>query len=223
MGCLSQPVVDSNSNRTMKDNIMKLLLTLLFLLQSTLSFAANVQPDELIKHTSEKVLSALEENKEKYKDQPDEIFKLVNDIILPHLDFRAMSKLALGKNWRKASVEQQHHFTEAFKVMLIRTYSKSLTEYAGQEVKFLPYRPPAAGKRTTKVKTVIEQNSGPEIPITYSLRIKNDIWKVYDIKIDGISLVTNYRNSFASDIRKVGIDGLIEKLLAKSKGKSEKA
>ena len=107
--------------------------------------------------------------------------------------------------------------------MLIRTYSKSLTEYAGQEIRFLPYRPPAEGKRTTKVKTVIDQGTGPEIPIIYSLRIKNDIWKVYDIKIDGISLVTNYRNSFASDIRKVGIDGLIDQLLAKSSAKQDKA
>jgi len=202
--------------------MMKILILCFLLMQSTLSFAANAGPAELIKQTSEKVLSALDENKEKYKEQPEEIFKLVNDIILPHLDFRAMSKLALGKNWRKANHEQQHRFVNAFKTMLIRTYSKSLTEYAGQEIKFLPYHPPAAGKRTTKVKTVIDQGAGPDIPITYSLRIKNDIWKVYDIKIDGISLVTNYRNSFASDIRKVGIDGLIEQLLAKSAGTRDK-
>ena len=187
------------------------------------SSAANTRPDELIKATSEKVLSALEQNKEKYDQQPEEIHALVKDIILPHLDFRAMSKLALGKNWRKANDAQQERFVNAFKSMLIRTYSKSLTEYAGQAIKFLPYRPPAEGKRTVKVKTVISQNNGPEIPIDYSLRIKNDIWKVYDIKIDGISLVTNYRNSFASDIRKVGIDGLIEKLQTKASGKAEKA
>lgn len=201
---------------------MKILILCLFLLQSTVSFAAIVGPDELIKQTSEKVLTALDDNKEKYKDQSEELFKLVNDIILPHLDFRAMSKLALGKNWRKASHDQQDRFVDAFKTMLIRTYSKSLTEYAGQEIKYLPYRPPAEGKRTTKVKTVIDQGSGPDIPIIYSLRIKNDIWKVYDIKIDGISLVTNYRNSFASDIRKVGIDGLIKQLLTKSADKLDK-
>ncbi len=195
---------------------------LLFIAAFT-SMAAAIGPDELIKQTSEKVLSALDENKEKYKDQPEELFKLVNDIILPHLDFRAMSKLALGKNWRKASHEQQDRFVDAFKTMLIRTYSKSLTEYAGQQITFLPYRPPAEGKRTTKVKTVIDQGTGPDIPIIYSLRIKNDIWKVYDIKIDGISLVTNYRHSFASDIHKVGMDGLIEQLLAKSAGTREKA
>lgn len=205
------------------NKLSKSLLGLLLLVSVSGSFAANVQPDELIKQTSEKVLSALDLNKEKYENQPDELFKLVNDIILPHLDFKAMSKLALGKNWRKANDDQQLRFTEAFKTMLIRTYSKSLTEYAGQEIDFLPYHPPAEGKRTTRVKTVINQGAGPDIPIIYSLRIKHDIWKVYDIKIDGISLVTNYRNSFESDIRKVGIDGLIEKLQAKSEAKAEKA
>ncbi|MCW8933303.1 MAG: ABC transporter substrate-binding protein [Gammaproteobacteria bacterium] len=195
---------------------LQLLLSLFISLGASSGFAANIGPDELIKQTSEKVLSALDLNKEKYESEPEELFKLVNDIILPHLDFRAMSKLALGKHWRNANDEQQLRFTDAFKDMLIRTYSKSLTEYAGQEIKFLPYHPPAEGKRTTQVKTVIDQGTGPDIPIIYSLRIKNDIWKVYDIKIDGISLVTNYRNSFASDIRKVGIDGLIDKLQAKS-------
>ncbi len=200
-----------------------------FMLGAMLSFqlasvqAAEVGPDQLIKQTSEQVLDALQKNQDKYKQQPDEVFRLVNDIILPHLDFRAMSMLALGKNWRKASAEQQERFVDAFKTMLVRTYSKSLTEYAGQKIKFLPYTPPAEGKRTVKVYTVISQSNGPDIPIDYSLRIKDNIWKVYDIKIDGISLVTNYRNSFAADINRVGIDGLIEKLLAKSDSEPEKA
>ncbi|VAW71715.1 Phospholipid ABC transporter shuttle protein MlaC [hydrothermal vent metagenome] len=197
-------------------------LVLFALALSSLSVAATIQPDQLIKQTSEQVLHALEHKKEEYKDRPEMIFALVNDIILPHLDFRAMSKLALGKNWRKANEDQQGRFVAAFKTMLIRTYSKSLTEYAGEEIEFLPYRPPAQGKRTVKVKTLIKQGSGPVIPINYSLRIKNDIWKVYDIKIDGISLVTNYRHTFASDINRVGIEGLIKKLLSKNKLKSSK-
>lgn len=202
---------------------MKKILTSLCtaLLLFSLPAQAEMQPDELIKSTSEKVLSTLEQNREKYKEQPDEINQLVNDIILPHLDFRAMSKLALGKNWRSATEDQQNRFVDAFKNMLIRTYSKSLTEYAGQEIVFLPYRPPAEGKRTVTVQTQIKQNNGPVIPIDYSLRIKDDIWKVYDIKIDGISLVTNYRNTFAADINQLGMEGLIKKLLAKSDDKPE--
>ncbi|VAW65401.1 Phospholipid ABC transporter shuttle protein MlaC [hydrothermal vent metagenome] len=184
---------------------------------SSLSVAATTGPDQLIKETSEKVLHALEQNKVIFKKHPEKMFELVNEIILPHLDFRAMSKLALGKNWRKVNKDQQERFVAAFKTMLIRTYSKSLTEYAGEEIKFLPYRPPAEGKRTVKVKTLIQQGTGPEIPINYSLRVKNDVWKVYDIKIDGISLVTNYRNTFASDINRVGIEGLIKKLQSKNR------
>lgn len=205
----------------MKSLILKytqLMLVPILLAWATVTHAAG--PDELIKVTSEKVLNTLEKNKGLYENNPDQIYTLVNDIILPHLDFRAMSKLALGKNWRKANKDQQEQFVDAFKSMLIRTYSKSLTEYTGQEIEFLPYRPPAEGKKTVTVKTQIKQDNGPAIPIDYRLRIKNDIWKVYDIKIDGISLVTNYRNSFASDIRKVGMDGLIAKLLAKNKKSS---
>ena len=181
--------------------------------------AADMEADVLIKQTSEKVLSALGENKQVYEKNPDKIYDLVNDIILPHLDFRAMSRLALGKNWRKANEDQQLRFVEAFKGMLIRTYSKSLQEYADQKIEFLPYVPPAEGKKTVVVKTQVQQSNGPAIPIDYRLRIKDDIWKVFDIKIDGISLVTNYRSSFNSDVNKVGMDGLIDKL-QKKKSKS---
>lgn len=178
--------------------------------------AENVGPEQLIKQTSDKVMAMLEKNTELYKKEPDQIYTLVNDIILPHLDFRAMSKLALGKHWRKADEEQQQKFTAVFKTMLIRTYSKSLTEYTGQQIEYLPFRP-QEGKRVVTVKTQIKQDSGPSIPIDYRLRIKDDIWKVFDIKIDGISLVTNYRNSFAADIREVGINGLIERMNDKYK------
>ncbi len=198
------------------------LLAVYLLLASTAQ-AAVMGPDELIKHTSEKVLKTLEDNKALYEKQPEKILTLINEIILPHLDFVAMSKLALGKNWRKASKEQRQRFVEAFKNMLVRTYSKALTEYTGQQIEFLPYRPPAKGKITVTVKTRINQSNGPAIPIDYRLRIKNDEWKVYDIKIDGISLVTNYRNTFAADVRNLGMDGLIEKLQAKKDAALKKA
>jgi phospholipid transport system substrate-binding protein len=204
---------------------MKLKHWILFmgLMLPMLVAAAAVPPDELVKSTSDKVLNILDKNKELYKKQPDKIYELVNEVILPHLDFVAMSKLALGKNWNDANAEQQGRFVEAFKTMLIRTYSKSLTEYAGQKIEYLPYRAPEAGKITTEVNTRINQANGPAIPIDYRLRFKDDAWKVFDISIDGISLVTNYRNSFASDIRKVGMDGLIEKLNTKVFDKAGKA
>lgn len=182
--------------------------------------AEALTPDQLIKQTSDEVLQALKKNKAVYDEQPEKIFELVNDIILPHMDFRAMSKLALGKHWKKANQTQQNAFVDAFKTLLVRTYGRSLAEYTDQVIVYLPYQPPAQGKRTVIVKTQINQDSGPPIPIDYRLRIKDEIWKVFDIKIDGISLVTNYRNSFDSDIRKIGMDGLIDKLQNKYEDKA---
>jgi len=196
----------------MNKAIQNLLFIVLFIAASTAN-AVNMEADALIKQTSEKVLSALDKDKKAYEANPEKVNQLINDIILPLLDFKTMSKKALGKaNWVKATTDQKSRFVEAFKGMLIRTYSKSLTEYAGQEIEFLPYKPPANGKKTTLVKTQIKPDNGPAIPIDYRLRIKGDDWLVYDIKIDGISLVTNYRSSFNSDVNKVGMDGLIDKL-----------
>lgn len=192
------------------------LLTGLLLTITANSGAASMGPDELVRQTSDKVLTTLEKNKDVYKKDPDQIFVLVNDIILPHLDFKAMSQLALGKHWKDANKEQQDKFTAAFKTMLVRTYSKSLTAYTGQEVEYLPFTLPE-DKKVVTVKTQVKQDTGPAIPIDYRLRIKNDTWKVFDIKIDGISLVTNYRNSFNAEIREVGINGLIERMNDKYK------
>lgn len=183
------------------------------------AFAEMLAADKLIKSTSEQVLKALEDQKALLKKDPNHVYKLVDDIILPHIDFEKMAKLALGKNWRKATAAQQKTFTAAFRQLLVRTYSKSLSEYTGQKLIYLPFRA-KADATTVTVKTEIDQNSGFPIPINYSLFIKGDAWKVYDIKIDGLSLVTNYRGSFAKEIRAKGVAGLIKKLEDKNKQES---
>lgn len=183
------------------------------------AFAEMLAADKLIKNTSEQVLKALEDQKELLKKDPNHVYKLVDEIILPHIDFQKMAKLALGKNWRKATAAQKKTFTAAFRQLLVRTYSKSLSEYTGQKLIYLPFRAKADATNVT-VKTEIDQNSGFPIPINYSLFIKGDAWKVYDIKIDGLSLVTNYRGSFAKEIRAKGMAGLIKKLEDKNKQES---
>jgi len=200
--------------------VYKKILLMLLLSVFSVTQAEALTPQQLIKQTSDQVLNTLKKNKAEYDKEPEKVFELVNDIILPHMDFRAMSKLALGKHWRDANESQQEAFVEAFKILLVRTYGRSLSEYTNQVIEYLPFQPPAEGKRTVLVQTEIKQDTGPAIPIDYRLRIKDDIWKVFDIKIDGISLVTNYRNSFASDIRKVGMDGLIDKLKSKYEEKA---
>ena len=193
-------------------------LSCLFVVSHSAS-AEMLAADKLIKNTSEQVLKALEDQKDLLKKDPNHVYKLVDDIILPHIDFEKMAKLALGKNWRKASAAQKTAFTAAFRQLLVRTYSKSLSEYTGQKLIYLPFRA-KADATTVTVKTEIDQNSGFPIPINYSLFIKGDAWKVYDIKIDGLSLVTNYRGSFAKEIRAKGVAGLIKKLEDKNKQES---
>ena len=166
----------------------------------------------LVKATSDEVLAAIKENGEKIKSDPKIVNALVEKIVLPHIDFQTMSKLVLAVNWRKASPSQQAGFTDAFRELLVRTYSKSLGEYDGQKVTYFPMRAESDPKEAL-VRTEIQAKSGMPIPVAYRLR-KNEqgVWKIIDVVIDEVSLVTNYRNTFAQDVQRVGIDGLIKQL-----------
>jgi phospholipid transport system substrate-binding protein len=178
--------------------------------------AANAEempaPQAQVKQASDKMLDALAEHETELETNPDKIYELVEDILMPHFDFEKMSKLALGKNWRSANDEQQARFVDEFRLLLIRTYSTAMLEYTDEEIRFLPFRDDLSRKRVSVPMEVV-QPSGPSIPMSLSLyQNKSGDWKVYDVKIDGISLVTNYRSSFANEIRKGGMDKLIEDL-----------
>jgi phospholipid transport system substrate-binding protein len=161
-------------------------------------------------------MQSLKDNKVQLEADPDFIYGLVTDVLMPHFDFEKMAKLALGKNWRGLSVAQQVRFTDEFRLLLIRTYSTAMLEYSDQEIRFLPFRDDVKTKRV-QVDMDIIQTGGPSIPMSLSLyENENDAWKVYDVKIDGISLVTNYRSTFATEIRNDGIDNLIERLASKN-------
>lgn len=168
-------------------------------------------PVELLERTSTQVIKILRDDHELLKNEPDRIYKLIDDYILPHLDDVTMAKLALGKNWKKATREQKLAFVEEFKNLLVRTYSKSLIEFKDQEIKYFPVKL-AADAQKVSVNAEVIQPGGPSIPMAYRMRIKNNAWKVYDIKIDGISLVTSYRGTFTQEVRKSGIDGLLKYL-----------
>jgi phospholipid transport system substrate-binding protein len=174
------------------------------------SAATEIEPPvALLERTSTEVIRILRDDHELLKKEPERVYKIIDDYILPHLDQVTMAKLALGKNWRKATKEQKREFVSAFRDLLIRTYSKSLLEFKDQEIRYFPANL-AAGENKTSVKAEVIQPGGPSIPIAYRMRVKNNAWKVYDIKIDGISLVTSYRGTFTQEIRKSGIDGLLE-------------
>lgn len=177
------------------------------------SFAESLsEPEQLVKNASDDMLKALREHKTELEQDPNKIYGLVEQILMPHFDFEKMSKLALGKNWRVANKEQQQRFTEEFRLLLIRTYSTAMLEYTDEEIRLLPFRGDISKKRVNVGMEVV-QPSGPPIPMALSLyQNKAEAWKVYDVKIDGISLVTNYRSSFANEIRNGGMDKLIEDL-----------
>ncbi|MDC9724319.1 MAG: ABC transporter substrate-binding protein [Gammaproteobacteria bacterium] len=174
------------------------------------------EPVALVQEATERMLQALKDNEEQLAEDSSIIYGLVQDILMPNFDFDKMSKLALGKNWRKADVEQRERFTEEFRLLLVRTYSTAMLEYTDGEIHFLPFHDDLE-KKKVKVRMEILQSGGPSIPMTLSMYLnKEKAWKVYDVKIDGISLVTNYRSTFATEIRNDGMDKLIERLASRN-------
>lgn len=180
--------------------------------------------EKLVRDNAQKVLQILSDNKDKVKEDPQFLYKLVNEVILPNVDFTAMSKLVLAKNWRSASEEQRNRFVEEFKGMLVRTYTNSLTDYAGNtEIVYLKSVDKKEGKYVT-VYTEIVQSGKPNIPVDYSLRKTSEGYKIYDVVIEGLSLVKNYRTSFSKQISETSLDALIEDMAQKnSRGQAKNA
>ncbi|MCC6714067.1 MAG: ABC transporter substrate-binding protein, partial [Gammaproteobacteria bacterium] len=143
------------------------------------------------------------------------LYGLVNELIIPHFDFEAASRLVLGRHWRTASDEQRARFTEAFKQLLVRTYANALFQYADETIVFKPSQ--TDGEHVV-VKTEVTQQGAHPIPVNYRMHQKNGEWKAYDVFVDGISLVVTYRGDFGSRVNQSGIDGLISDLEAKNKG-----
>ena len=170
-----------------------------------------MSPVIMLERTSQQVIKILRDDQELLKKEPERVYKIIDDYILPHLDEVTMAKLAMGKNWRNASKDQKLEFVTEFKNLLVRTYSKSLLEFRDQQINYFPLKL-ADDAHKASVKAEVIQPGGPAISMAYRVRIKNNAWKVYDIKIDGISLVTSYRGTFTQEIRKSGIDGLLKYL-----------
>ena len=182
---------------------------------------AGQSPDALVRETTDKVLEELTQNRAALDEDVQRLYQLVDEIVLPHFDFTRMSKLVLGKHWKKASDAQRQKFKEEFKSLLVRTYATALFEYTGQEIIYKPFHSEAGSDRAV-VKTEIVARDGPNIPMDYVLKkgAKQD-WLVYDVRIDGISLVTNYRNAYGRIIDAKGIDTLIASLAKKREASVE--
>ncbi|MDH3638424.1 MAG: ABC transporter substrate-binding protein [Gammaproteobacteria bacterium] len=193
---------------------MKTLLRVVIVLILSISAQASIgsSPETLVKNTTDQVLGELKSNREVLLKDQGKLYALVDKIVLPHFDFERMSRLVLGKYWQRATDEQRSKFIGEFKDLLVRTYATALFEYTNQRILYKPFRMQEGNKRAV-VKTEIELGDAPNVPLNYSLR-QNDggLWKVYDITIDGISLVTNYRLAYSRTIQTEGLDALIRSL-----------
>lgn len=173
-------------------------------------------PQDLVADTTDKITSVLRIEQDKIKANPNRLYEVVDEVVLPHFDFHRMSSWVLGKYWRKANEKEREQFTQEFRVLLVRTYAKALNDNYDKKIDMLPVVMRKEGKEAT-VKTEVKQEAGFPIPIDYKMYIKNDAWKVYDVSVDGISLVANYRTSFAKEIRKDGLPKLIATLADRNK------
>lgn len=173
----------------------------------------------LVRDTAERMLKVLEKRRSELETTPGLIYALVNEIVAPNFDFERITRYAMGRYWRNADAGQKASMVNEFRQMLVRTYAKALLNYSGQEILYLPLHPGRRAGEVT-VHTEVREAGGPRIPIDYRLYLKGGAWKVYDITIDGVSLVANYRSSFATEIRRNGIDGLIDTLRARNAGGS---
>ena len=194
----------------MRQFFYSLILIPLLLLNSSLAQAVEA-PDVLVKNTTEKMLAAMDEKSKDLEEDPSLIYSLVSEIVLPHFDFVRMSRSVLAKNWKSASREQKLGFVRAFRDLMVRTYAVALLEYTNQKIHVLPVKMKAGDKNVT-VRMEVLQNGKPPVIINYRLGLKKKGWKVYDITVDGVSLIANYRTSFAAEIKQQGLDALIARL-----------
>ena len=176
---------------------------------------AEVAPDALVRGVTDDVLSIVREDKDLQSGNARRAMELVEGKVLPHFNFSHMTALALGRDWSKASAEQKEALAHEFKTLLVRTYSNALTQYRDQKIEYKPFRA-QAGDTDVTVRTQVMQPGGKAIPIDYSLEKQGEGWKVYDVVVAGVSLVTTYRETFAQEVRNGGVDGLIKTLATKN-------
>jgi phospholipid transport system substrate-binding protein len=198
-----------------KMKLFKWVFVLLLASVGLVAVAAEVGPDELLRKVTDEVLEIVRTDKDIKSGDSKRAMQLVEEKVLPNFNFPRMTQLAVGKDWRQVSPEQRKQLTEEFKKLLVRTYSKALTQYKNQTIAFKPFEL-AAGSADAKVRTEVRQAGAKPLALDYYLEKADATWKVYDIEVEGISLVTNYRETFASEIRANGVDGLISTLKQKN-------
>ena len=196
--------------KKMKAIFSILLFGLIFMAGQTL---ADVPPDKFLQEKAQRVMAELKRDGGAIRNDIDKLYDLVEREILPSVDFTAMSKLILGKHWKKATPQQRKAFIKAFRNLLVNTYTKSLKQYANQEIRFFPERTKIKGKYATVYSEFVPGNGQRNVPVIYKLRKDKDgNWKAYNLEIEGLSVVKNFRTDFSAEINAKGLDALIARL-----------
>lgn len=193
----------------------------LFFLAPVLASAAETSspataPDALVKNVTEEVMTILRADKGIQSGDRQKAVALIENKVAPHFDFTRMTSLAVGQSWQKADPNQRQALTGEFRTLLVRTYATALTEYRNQTVTFKPAGQPGGNGDVTVRSQIIKPGSQP-ISLDYSLGKSDDGWKVFDVTIANVSLVTNYRSSFAAEVEKGGLPGLLKTLQEKNR------
>jgi len=178
-------------------------------------FAQDLGPEELVKKVTAEVMEALKNDKQLASGDRRRAIKLAEEKVLPHVDFEESTRLAVGRAWAKATPEQKKKLTQEFRNMLVRTYSNAIQPYEGQQMKVMPVRMKPGDTEAT-VQNQFTRAGAQPVKIDYSMRKTDAGWKIYDIVVEGVSLVLTYRSEFDAVVKQDGIDGLIKRLAQKN-------
>jgi phospholipid transport system substrate-binding protein len=194
---------------------MKLLIAFCLFAVPLLSQAQQLGPEALVKKITDDVMGAIQSDKQLAAGDRQKALKLAEEKILPHVDFEEAARLAVGRSWSQASAEQKKRLTEEFRRMLVRTYSSAVSAYQGQTMKVLPVRMKPGDTEVT-VRNHYNRPGAKPVQIDYAMRQTDGGWKIYDIVVEGVSLVLTYRSEFDAVVKQEGVDGLIKRLATKN-------
>jgi phospholipid transport system substrate-binding protein len=189
-------------------------ILLFFSLVSFLGLAhAETRPESILDTATKSMLSTLKSNKQDLRRNPSKLYTVVDSILVPHVDTEYMAKWVVGRqHWSAATPGQRQQFIVEFKKMVVRSYASSLLAYSNQVVTYYPIKGDIQGKNKVQVSSIIRQPNGEKINVAYRLLRAGDSWKVYDIIIEGVSLLQGFQSQFADDLRAAGLEQLINKL-----------
>jgi len=195
----------------------RLIYAILFLILTIPVYAADPPPDQVARDVTDKIIPLLKANKAEYNRDHKKLYAMVDEQVLPHFDFYAMSRTVLGRFWRQANEDQRQRFAQEFRDLLVRTYATALLKYNDETIVYLPFRMDP-GSRISMVRSEVRRtDGGPPIAINYSFYHTENGWKVYDLSVEGASLVTTYQSTYADRVRKDGLDALIASLAQDNK------